>query len=62
MVGREDETQDDIQEFCLKNWRDGSVMSATKREKAKGGMDLDADRNRLNSVLELLNSKCLWKI
>lgn len=39
MVGREDETQDDVEVFCLKNWRDGSVMSATKREKAKGGMD-----------------------
>lgn len=30
----------DVQVHCAKKYGDGNVMSATKRENAKGGMDL----------------------
>lgn len=58
---REDEPQDDVQAFSLKNWRDGSVMSAVKTENRKGSMDLGANSHRMSSVLDSLNLKCLWK-
>lgn len=49
----------DVEMHCVKNYGDGGVMSASKRENARAGMDLRANRNCMNSVLDVLNSKCL---